>query len=54
MFVRAKRQGNQVYYYLVESKRIEGKPRLKVIKYLGKQKPSPEELERVMNEMGLK
>lgn len=43
--------GNKVYYYLVESKQIEGKPRLKVIKYLGTQKPTPEETERLIREI---
>ena len=50
MFVREKKQGNRVYYYLVEGKRIEGKSRLKVIKYLGTQKPTPEETERLIKE----
>jgi hypothetical protein len=51
MFVRQKRQGKQVYYYLVKSYREEGKVRKKVVKYLGKEKPSPEELERLTGEI---
>jgi hypothetical protein len=30
-----KRQGNQTYYYLVESARVEGKPRIVSQQYLG-------------------
>jgi hypothetical protein len=51
MFIRAKKQGNQTYYYLVENKR-EGKRVIqKVIKYLGKEKPSPEALQRIISEV---
>ena len=34
-FVRAKKHGNRVYYYLVENKWVDGKVRQKVLKYLG-------------------
>jgi len=30
-----KRQGNQTYYYLVESARVDGKPRIVSQQYLG-------------------
>ena len=51
MFIRAKKQGNQTYYYLVKNKR-EGKRVIqKVIKYLGKEKPSPEALQRIISEV---
>ena len=44
-FVRAKRQGNRIYYYLVESKREGKKVRQKVIKYLGTELPTKEQIE---------
>ena len=34
-FVRAKKRGDKVYYYLVENKREGKKIRQKVLKYLG-------------------
>jgi len=34
-FIRAKRFGNKVYYYLVENKREGKKVKQKVLKYLG-------------------
>lgn len=42
-FVRAKKRGDKVYYYLVENKREGKKVRQKVLKYLG---TSPEGIER--------
>ncbi len=51
MFVREKRQGKQVYYYLIKSYREGGKVKKKVVKYLGKEKPSPEELEWIISEI---
>lgn len=36
MYIRSKRVGNGIYYYAVESKRIDGKPRTVWQKYLGK------------------
>lgn len=49
MFVRSKKQGNKTYYYLVESKR-EGKRVIqKAIKYLGAEKPTPGELEDIID-----
>ena len=44
-FVRAKRQGNRTYYYLVESRREGNKVRQKVIKYLGSEMPTKEQVE---------
>ena len=46
-FVRTKRQGNRIYYYLVESKREGKKVRQKVIKYLGTELPTEEQIESV-------
>ena len=37
-FIRTKKINGISYYYLVENKRIDGKVRQKVIKYLGKNK----------------
>ena len=47
-FIRTKRQGNRIYYYLVESKRDGKKVRQKVIKYLGTQPPTKEQIESIM------
>lgn len=47
-FVRTKRKGNRTYYYLVENKREGTKVRQKVIKYLGAQVPTREQIEEVM------
>lgn len=44
-FVRAKRKGSRVYYYLVESRREGKKVRQKVIKYLGTEAPTREQIE---------
>jgi len=44
-FVRTKRKGNRTYYYLVESKREGTKVRQKVIKYLGTEPPTKEQIE---------
>ena len=35
MAIVGKRRGNQTYYYLVESARVEGKPRIVSQQYLG-------------------
>ena len=51
-YVRTKTIKGQTYYYLVESHREGDKVRQRVIKYLGKEKPSPEELERLIREQG--
>ncbi len=47
-FVRAKRKGNRVYYYLVESKREGKKVRQKVLKYLGTEPPTEEQIENIL------
>ena len=36
MFVRSKKIGGGIYYYLVESKRVNGRVIQKHLKYLGK------------------
>ena len=46
-FVRIKRQGNRSYYYLVGSKREGKKVRQKVIKYLGAEPPTEDEMEAI-------
>ena len=50
MFVRTKSVRDRNYYYLVESVRIGGTPRQKVIAYLGPKKPTKKELERIKRE----
>jgi len=42
-FIRSKRKGNRVYYYLVENRREGKKVRQKVIKYLGAERPTKEQ-----------
>ena len=37
-FIRTKRIANRNYFYLVENKRIDGKVRQKVVKYIGTSK----------------
>lgn len=37
-YVRSKKRGDKTYYYLVEGKRVNGKVKQKVVKYLG---PNP-------------
>jgi len=44
-FVRVKRQGNRSYYYLVESKREGNKVRQRVIRYLGTEPPTRQQME---------
>jgi len=51
-FVRVKRQGNRTYYYLVENKREGKKVRQKVIKYLGIEPPTKEQIEIMMRQRG--
>jgi hypothetical protein len=50
-FVRAKRFNGRTYYYLVENHRVGDKIKQKVLKYLGTEKPSPEELQRIIAEI---
>ena len=47
-FVRTKCIAGKTYYYLVENKHIGGKVRQKVLKYLGKNPPSKEEIEAML------
>ena len=49
-FVRIKRKGDRIYYYLVESKRDGKKVRQKVIKYLGTELPTKEQIETMRRE----
>jgi hypothetical protein len=49
-FVRAKRIKNKTYYYLVESKREGNKVRQRVIKYLGAEMPTKEQIEAMRRE----
>ena len=49
-FVRVKRFGNHEYYYLVEGKREGKKVRQKVIKYLGTEPPTKEQIETMRRE----
>ena len=51
MFVRTKKQGNQVYHYLVESYREDGKVKQRVLRYLGKVAPSPGEQRQIIKEV---
>ena len=52
VYIREKKQGKYSYYWLVESYREGSKVRQSVIKYLGKVKPSPEELEEIIRGLG--
>jgi len=49
-FIRTKRKRNRTYYYLVESKREGKKVRQKVIKYLGTEPPTKEQIETMRRE----
>jgi hypothetical protein len=51
MFIRVKKFGNREYYYLVQGVREGKRVRQKVIRYLGKEKPSPEELQQILKEV---
>ena len=51
VFVRGKRQGNRTYYYLVENHRDGKKVRQKVIKYLGTERPTKEQVEKIRREV---
>ncbi len=37
-FIRSKKRGDKTYYYLVEAYRENGKPKQRVLKYLGTKK----------------
>lgn len=47
-YLRAKKFNGRTYYYLVEGHREGKKVKQKVLKYLGTEKPSPEELQRII------
>jgi len=49
-FVRTKRIKNRIYYYLVESRREGNRVRQKVLKYLGAEAPTEEEIEAMRRE----
>jgi len=49
-FVRTKRIKNRTYYYLVESRREGSRVKQKVIKYLGTEMPTKEEIETIRRE----
>ena len=51
MFVRKKILGKRTYYYLVETKREGVSVRQTSVKYLGKQKPSQEYVDGIINEI---
>ncbi|MBA7468915.1 hypothetical protein ES707_04171 [subsurface metagenome] len=50
-YVRVKRRGQKVYYYLVESKREGTKVRQRIIRYLGTKPPTEKELENILKEV---
>jgi len=50
-FVRVKRKGNRIYYYLVESKREGNKVRQRVIRYLGTEQPTRLQIEAILKEV---
>jgi len=49
-FVRVKQQGDRSYYYLVENKREGKKVRQRVIRYLGTEAPTKEQIESMRRE----
>jgi len=49
-YVRVKKRRQRMYYYLVESKREGNKVRQKVIKYLGAEMPTKEQIEAIRRE----
>jgi hypothetical protein len=51
-FVRIKRIDGKEYYQLVESRRVEGKPRQKVLMHLGQHATVDEALKRWPREVG--
>ncbi len=50
-FLRTKKFGGRVYFYLVEDHREDKRVKQKVLKYLGTEKPSAEALERLIREI---
>ena len=51
-FVRTKQVGGKEYYQLVESRRVDGKPRQKVLMHLGTHATVDEALKRWPREVG--
>jgi len=52
MFVRKKTVSGGTYYYLVKSERVGGRPRQKVVKYLGAIRPTKQDLEEIVKRLG--
>lgn len=50
-YVRVKRRGNKSYYYLVETKREGKKVRQQILRYLGTEPPTREQLETILREV---
>lgn len=50
-YVRVKRRGNKSYYYLVESKREGKRVSQHIIRYLGTEPPTKEQLETLLREV---
>ena len=50
-YVRVQKRGSRTYYYLVETKRKGKKVNQKVLRYLGTEKPLPENLEQIINQV---
>lgn len=50
-FVRAKKFNGRTYFYLVKNYREGKKVRQKVLRYLGTERPSPEALKRILEEI---
>ena len=50
-FVRVKRRGNRTYYYLVENQRSGKKVKQRIIRYLGTDPPTTEELKTILKEV---
>ncbi len=50
-FTRTKKIAGKTYYYLVEAYRVGGKPKQRVLKYLGAEKPSLEEIEKIIKDV---
>jgi outer membrane protein assembly factor BamE (lipoprotein component of BamABCDE complex) len=50
-FVRVKKFDGRTYYYLVENYREGNRVRQKVLRYLGTEKPSEEELKLILDEI---
>ena len=49
-YIRNKKRGEKNYYYLVESYREEGKVHQRLLRYIGKNEPSPLEIESIISD----